>query len=224
MKYVIFDTGPLISLTMNGLLPVLEKLKENFNGEFIITPSVKQEVIDRPMKIKKYKFEAIKIKNLVDRKILKYSSDFISNNVLEKETKKIMKLGNGVLRSQKNGEKISIIHEGEASCIAFARLCKCENVIIIDERSTRLLAESPQNLKKLIARKVHTKISMENSLASEFKEFKFIRSPELMFVAYKKNLIPLKKDKQTLDAILYSLKFKGAAISSKEIEEMKQLA
>ena len=111
MKYVIFDTGPLISLTMNGLLPVLEKLKENFNGEFIITPSVKQEVIDRPMKIKKYKFEAIKIKNLVDRKILKYSSDFISNNVLEKETKKIMKLGNGVLRSQKNGEKISIIHE-----------------------------------------------------------------------------------------------------------------
>jgi len=223
MKYIIFDTGPLISLTMNGLLPVLEKLRENFNGEFIITPHVKEEVIDRPMKIKKYKFEAIKIKNMVNKKILKYSSDFISNNVLEREMKKIMKLGNGILRSQKNGKKIPIIHKGEASCIAFAKLCKCENVIVIDERTTRLLAESPQNLKKLIERKVHTKLSIENSLAEEFKTFKFIRSSELMFVAYKKNLIPLKKDKQVLDALLYSLKYKGAAISSKEIEVMLQL-
>ncbi len=224
MKYIIFDTGPLISLTMNGLLPVLEKLRQNFNGEFVITPHVKEEVIDRPMKIKKYKFEAIKIKDLIDKKILKYSSDFISNNVLEREMKKIMRLGNGILRSKKNGKKIPIIHKGEASCIAFAKLCKCENVIVIDERTTRLLAESPQNLKKLIERKVHTKISLENSLANEFKTFKFIRSPELMVVAYKKNLIPLKKDKQVLDALLYSLKYKGAAISSKEIEAMKQLA
>jgi len=223
MKYIIFDTGPLISLTMNGLLPVLEKLRENFNGEFIITPHVKEEVIDRPMKIKKYKFEAIKIKNMVNKKILKYSSDFISNNVLEREMKNVMKLGNGILRSQKNGKKIPIIHKGEASCIAFAKLCKCENVIVIDERTTRLLAESPQNLKKLIERKVHTKLSIENSLAEEFKTFKFIRSSELMFVAYKKNLIPLKKDKQVLDALLYSLKYKGAAISSKEIEVMLQL-
>jgi len=224
MKYIIFDTGPLISLTMNGLLPVLEKLRQNFNGEFVITPHVKEEVIDRPMKIKKYKFEAIKIRDLIDKKILKYSSDFISNNVLEQEMKKIMRLGNGILRSKKNGKKIPIIHKGEASCIAFAKLCKCENVIVIDERTTRLLAESPQNLKKLIERKVHTKISLENSLANEFKTFKFIRSPELMVVAYKKNLIPLKKDKQVLDALLYSLKYKGAAISSKEIEAMKQLA
>jgi len=209
---------------MNGLLPVLEKLRQNFNGEFVITPHVKEEVIDRPMKIKKYKFEAIKIKDLIDKKILKYSSDFISNNVLEREMKKIMRLGNGILRSKKNGKKIPIIHKGEASCIAFAKLCKCENVIVIDERTTRLLAESPQNLKKLIERKVHTKISLENSLANEFKTFKFIRSPELMVVAYKKNLIPLKKDKQVLDALLYSLKYKGAAISSKEIEAMKQLA
>jgi len=223
MKYIIFDTGPLISLTMNGLLPVLEKLRQNFNGEFVITPHVKEEVIDRPMKIKKYKFEAIKIRDLIDKKILKYSSDFISNNVLEQEMKKIMRLGNGILRSKKNGKKIPIIHKGEASCIAFAKLCKCENVIVIDERTTRLLAESPQNLKKLIERKVHTKISLENSLASEFKSFKFIRSSELIFIAYKKNLISLKKDKQTLDAILYALKYKGAAISSKEIEAMKQL-
>ena len=54
MKYLIFDAGPIISLTMNGLLPILEKLKKVFDGEFILTPSVKSEVIDRPMRIKKY--------------------------------------------------------------------------------------------------------------------------------------------------------------------------
>jgi hypothetical protein len=33
----------------------------------------------------------------------------------------------------------------------------------------------------------------------------------------------LKKDKETLDALLYSLKFRGAAISSREIEKMKEM-
>ncbi len=33
-----------------------------------------------------------------------------------------------------------------------------------------------------------------------------------------------KKDKELLDALLYGVKFKGCAISSVEIEEMKRLA
>jgi hypothetical protein len=33
----------------------------------------------------------------------------------------------------------------------------------------------------------------------------------------------MKKDRNLLDALLYGLKFKGAAISGKEIEEIKKL-
>lgn len=224
MKYLIFDAGPIISLTMNGLLGVLEKLKENFDGEFILTPNVKREVVDRPMKIKKYQWEAIQVRDLIDRGVLKYCSDFISIEKLDRETKKISKIANSFLSSSKTGEKIKLIHEGEAACLAFASLCKCESVIVIDERTTRLLTESPANLKKLMERKLHFPLKTDNSKLAEFKKFKFIRSSELIYVAYKKGLIPYKKDKNTLDAILYSLKFKGTAISNEEIEEMKRLA
>jgi predicted nucleic acid-binding protein len=221
MKYLIFDAGPIISMAMNGLLPVLEKLSENFDGEFVITPSVRKEVVGRPMKIKKYKLEAIKVDNLIDRGILKMSTEIVVNSRLDKETKRISKICNGVLRSSETKEKINIIHEGEASCIAFASLCGCNNVIVVDERTTRLLIEAPKRLNELMHNKLHIPIISELSVLSPLKKFKVIRSTELMFIAYKKNLFQLKKEKNTLDAILYSLKFKGTAISAQEIEEMK---
>lgn len=224
MRYVIFDAGPIISLTMNGMLYVVEKLKENFDGEFIITPTVRSELIDRPIKIKRFELEAIQVKNLIERGILKMSSEFVPNNKLDKETKKILNSTNSFLRSSETGEKINLIHTGEAECLAFSSLCGKENVIAIDERTTRMIIESPENLKKMIERKVHMPLKQDINAIKDLKNFKFIRSPEILFVAYKKGLIPLKKEKPLLDALLYAVKFKGAAISSAEIEEMKSLA
>jgi hypothetical protein len=223
MKYLIFDAGPIISLTMSGMLSVLEKLKENFNGEFILTPQVKREVIDRPLKIKKYALEAVQVQNLIDKKILKMAEEFIDIHKLENETKRVLKISGGVLRVAHTGEKINLIQEGEASCIAFSFLCKEKNVIVIDERTTRLLTEAPQNLENIMEKKLHIPLKAELSLLKDFKEIKFIRSSEILFIAYKKNLIPLKKDKQLLDALLYGVKTKGTAISSQEIEEMKHM-
>lgn len=223
MKFLIFDAGPIISLTMNGMLAVLENLKKNFDGEFIITPMVKNEVIDRPMKIPKYKLEAIQVKNFLDRGIFKLSTEFVSNEKLNVETSRILGVANSVIRSTAHNEKVTLIHTGEASCLAFSNLCKCENLIAIDERTTRILSESPKNLELLMERKLHSPIKMNESLIKEFKNFRFIRSSELLFVAYKKDLIPLKKDRNLLDAVLYASKFKGTAISSAEIEEMKKM-
>lgn len=220
-KFLIFDAGPLISLTMNGLLDILEKLKENFEGEFIITPDVKREVIDKPLKIKKYELEGIKINNLLERGILKLSSEFIPNNRLEKETYRIMKIANTSFRTYEN---INLIQRGEASCLAFSSLCNARNVIVVDERTVRLLSESPENLKKIMEKKLHASIRMNQKAVNQFKNFKFIRSAELLYIAYIKNLFKLKKDKTLLDALLYSVKFAGTSISSDEINEMKQLA
>lgn len=222
MKYLIFDSGPIISMAMNGLLPVLERLYENFPGEFIITPSVKGEIVDRPMNIKKYKLEAMKVKNLIDRGILKMSTEIVPNNRLDKEMKRILKLTNGVLRSGVTREKIKIIHDGEASCLALASICGCDNAIVVDERTTRLLVEAPKRLNELMSGKLHIPLVSELSLLNGLKKFKIIRSTELMFIAYKKNLLGLGKEKDTLDAVLYGLKFKGTAVSSQEIEEMKR--
>ena len=223
MKYLIFDAGPIISLTLNGMLPIIEKLKEVFDGEFILTPQVKHEVVDHPMKIKKFKLEAIQVSDMIERGIFKMSTDIVSDNKLDKEIKRLIKITNGVLRTSQTGEKINIIHDGEAACLAFANLCGCDNVIVIDERTTRMLTEAPENLEKMMEKKLHTTLDAQLSLLDELKNFKFIRSPELLFIAYKKNLIPIKKSKDLLDALLYGVKFKGAAISSREIEEMKKL-
>ncbi|MFH1521673.1 MAG: hypothetical protein ABIF18_01815 [archaeon] len=223
MKYLIFDAGPIISLTMNGMLPVVEKLKGIFDGEFILTPQVKNEVVDRPMKIKKFKLEAIRVRDMIDRGIFKMSSEVVTNQKLDKEMKRISKIVNGTLRTVQTGEKINIVHDGEVSCLAFSSLCGVDNVIIIDERTTRMLIEAPQNLEKMMEQKLHTPLKANLPLLAELKNSKFIRSAELLFIAYKKGLIPIKKDKELLDALLYGVKFKGCAISSTEIEEIKRL-
>jgi len=223
MKYLIFDAGPIISLTMNGMLPVIEKLKEIFDGEFILTPDVKREVVDRPMKIKKFKLEALQVADMIDRGVFKMSGKIVSDQKLAKEIKKVMKNANGVLRSTATGEKIRIIHDGEAACLAFYNLVKGDRVIVIDERTTRMLTEAPGKLEEMMERKLHTPLDSTLDLAEGFKHFKFIRSAELLYVAWKKDLIGVKADKELLDALLYGVKFKGCAISSGEIEKMKRL-
>jgi len=153
-KFLIMDAGPFISLTMNGLLPVLEKIKKAHPEiEIVMTPQVKREVIDKPLKIKKYALEAVKVLNLIDKGIISDSKDFVPNGKLEKETSYFLKTANNVLKAY--GEKVQAIQEGEASCLAFSKLCNCDNVIAIDERTTRLITESPQELKNMMQRKLH---------------------------------------------------------------------
>ncbi len=220
-KYLIFDAGPLISLTMSGLLPVLEKLKQNFSGEFILTPQVKREVIDKPRTIKKYKLESFMIQNLFDKGILRLSSDFVQNQVLEKETFRILKTLNSSFKAF--GKNVELIQTGEASCIAFSQLCKCDSVIVIDERTARLLIEAPENLKEIMEHKLHTKINFDKQNIKPLKDLLFIRSAELIYIAYKKNLIDIKDGKDLLQALLYSLKYKGTAISTEEINEISEI-
>ena len=220
MKYLIFDAGPIISLTMNGMLPSIEKLKSVFDGDFVLTPAVKREVVDRPMRIKKFKLEALRVNDMIERGVFKMSTEFVAQGELEKETKRILKVANGVLRTTHGGKKMEIIQVGEASCLAFANLCGAENVIVIDERTTRMLSEAPEDLERMMEKKLHLPLDAELSLLGELNGFKFIRSAELLYVAFKKDLVGVEKSKDLLDALLYGVKFKGCAISSGEIEEI----
>lgn len=237
MKYLIFDAGPIISLTMNGMLPIIEKLKSVFDGEFVLTPAVKREVVDKPMRIKKFRLEAIQVEDLISRGIFKMATDIVALQKLNRETKRILKVVNGILRVTATGEKINIVHEGEAECLAFANLCGGENtlansnkkagarcVIVIDERTTRMLTEAPKSLEAMMEQKLHTPLDANISLLKELKDIKFIRSAELLYVAFKKGLVSIKGDGDLLDALLYGVKFKGCAISSKEIDEIVRFA
>lgn len=223
-KAIIFDSGTLISLVMAGLLPELKELKKIFDGKFIITENVRTEVVDRPINIKRFELEALKVQQLIDEKILEFPETFgVSHEEIEKETDKFMDLANSMMSAKKRDVKL--VHSGEASCLALGKILGkkgIENLIAIDERTTRLLSEKPENLKELMERRLHMPVRLKNNNYQYFSGFKFVRSTELMYVAYKKGLMRWKNEK-LLDAVLYALKFSGAAITGDEIREIKSL-
>jgi len=223
MKILIFDSSSLITLSMNGLIYVLEKLRKEFKGKFIIPEDVKSEAIDRPINIKRFQLGAIRISSLLKDKILELPSSInMSSKDIKEKTSEILRIVNHSYLAK--GEPMDIIQKGEAACLALSFLAaekNIESVLVVDERTTRMIGESPENLRKLFEKKLHTKVKLKKSL-SFLKHIKFIRSSELVYVAYKKGLINL-EGKNVLEALLYATKFKGAAISRQEIEEAKRL-
>jgi hypothetical protein len=224
MKAIVFDSGTLISLAMSGLYPELRKLKGVFDGKFLITAEVKKEIVDKPIKIKRFEFEAMKVKQLMDDKIIEMPSSVgIKDGELKAQTNSFVEAANNIYSDRK--KNIEVIHSGEASCLALSKLLTergIKNVIAIDERTTRMLSEKPENLQKLLERRLHRKIQLKKENFAPFKGFRFIRSAELMYVAYKKGLVRV-KDKNVLDGLLYAVKFKGCAITGDEIKEIERI-
>lgn len=224
MKVIIFDSGALISLSMAGLLNEFRALRKSFDGKFIITPWVKQEIVDKPISRKRFELEALKIKDFLEDGILEMSSSLkISDKEIEGKANEYMEKANNTFFKRK--DPIHIIDSGESSCLALSKILtekKIVNVIAMDERTTRVLCEKPQNLRNLLQDKLHTRIEERSSNYSLFKGFNFIRSAELMYVAFKKKLTDI-SDPRVLDAMLYAVKFNGCAITDDEINEMKRM-
>ena len=108
MKILIFDSGTIISFAMNGLLPELKKLKEVFDGKFIITKEVKYETVDKPLNIKIFELDALKIKILIDNKVFESPEVLgIKDYEIENEKRKILDETNKMFYSQ-NQPKMSL--------------------------------------------------------------------------------------------------------------------
>jgi len=223
-KVIIFDSGALISFSMNGITNIIKRLKEIFKGKFLITSEIKKEIIDVPMKIKRFKLEALKLKQLLDEGVLEMPSSLgIKDSEITKKTDEMLNVANSTF----NGERkdIHIMHTGEASSLALGKILnerKIKNILVVDERTTRMLVEKPENLKKILEKKIQTRISIKQDNLKFFKGFGIIRSAELVYVAYKKGLVKLKGG-NVLGGLLYAMKFKGSAISGDEIEEIKRI-
>ena len=163
MKILIFDSSSLITLTMNSLIDLLADLKKQFQGKFLITKSVKYETIDKPLTIKKFELGALKIKKLLDEKVLEMPESInINEQELKEKTQEMLKIANSSFLAK--NEFMHIIDDGEASCLALSLILeekKIENVIAIDERTTRMIGEKPENLKKLFESKLHTKVELK---------------------------------------------------------------
>ena len=221
---IIFDASTLISFSMAGLLTELRGLKKIFKGKFIISQKVKEESIDRPMKIPRFQLEALKIKSLLDDNILEMPIALgLNDKIVRTKANEILDMANKTFYGA--DKDIHLIDLGEASALAISKMLNeknIKNVIAIDERTTRSLSETPNELKKYLEGKLHTKITVKQEKIDFFKEFKFIRSTELIYVAHKKDILRL-KGSENLSAVLYALKYKGCAISGREIQEIRKL-
>ncbi len=224
MKVLIFDSGTLINLSMNGLHYIIPKLKKTANIKFIITEQVKYEILDRPLTIPRFQLGAMRISSLLESKDIELPESIkISSEKIKSLTSNFMNLANRSVKAK--GKFVNIVGDAEMSCLALSSLLteqKIPNLIAVDERTTRILSEKPENLKKIMSKKLHYNVQIEQKNLSAFKNFKFIRSTELAYVAHKKDVLNVKGPK-ALEAVLFATKFKGSSVSFDEIKVLKKL-
>lgn len=226
MKVIVFDSGPIISLTINNLLGLLTNLKEKYKGSFYITDAIRKELIERPLETKKFKFEALQVLRSINSGVL----EVFNSKELRKKTFHLLDLANKCFKA--DGNYIQIVHFAEMSGIAAAILNNSE-AFVVDERNTRLLIEDPIRLKKILSKKLHTKISVDKKDLDEFRNItkgvKLIRSVELVAIAYElgllnKYLVNVPNPKKTLlEAVLWGVKLNGCSVSEKEIDEIVRM-
>lgn len=224
-KILIFDSSTIISLSLNNLLYVLERLHEKHNVRFIIPEEVKYEIIEKPLQIKRFELEALMIRELLDKGVIELPENIqISSKEIKEKTFEILKAANSSFMAR--GEWIKLLSAGEGSCFALGEILKekgIEYALAIDERTARMLSEKPENLQRLLEKKLHTPVKMNKGNLAVFSDTRIIRSAEICYIAYKNNLVELKDGIQLVDAMLYATKYKGCAISTQEIEDIKKL-
>jgi len=230
MRVIIFDSGPIISLAVNNMLWVLDKLKEDFGGEFYIPLSVRKELIDRPIESKKFKFEALQVLNYIRKGTLKVHTE---TPELTKLTNSLLALVNTCYTCSK--ENFKMIHYAEMEAVALAIKLKAE-AMVVDERMMRSVVEEPMMVEKIMFGRLHRTMKFDKVKLRKFKEktknIKLIRSIELAVVAYEKgwlnDFLPKKKEvkrpgKFLLQAVLWALKLRGASITQREIDKIVKL-
>ena len=226
MKKIVFDSGPIISLATNNLLNTLPDLKKQFKGQFCITESVREELVDRPFEIKRFKFEAFQIEALIESGVL----DVVSTDNLRKLSLEVLNIANSIYQVNKTNPQL--IQLGEIETLVYA-VEENASAVVMDERSTRMIVESPNSLKRILEKRLHKRVDINQKALKDFKarinNIPILRSAELMSIAYEKGmldkfLVNIPKARQNLlDAVLWGLKLNGCAISPPEIDAIMKL-
>ncbi|MBI2137659.1 hypothetical protein HYU12_04015 [Candidatus Woesearchaeota archaeon] len=222
MKALVFDSGPLISMTMNNLLWLLEPLKGIFKGEFYIPESVKSELVDDAFDTKKFKFEALQVEELLSRGVVKVLADRIT----KPQTIELLQLANSCFSVK--GRPLNIVHYGEIASVAAASHLDA-SALVLDERITRELIEHPQHLAKIIEKKLHTRVDSSQVMIDNFrrltKDTGILRSAELAAIAFEKRLLERyatsyfeNPREAVLESVLWGLKMDGCAINERGIK------
>jgi len=222
-KKLFFDAGPIITLVMSRLSWILPLLKEKYGGEFYITPAVKYELIDRPLTISRFQFEALQVLKLLRDGTLK-----LYDKVPQQQATKLKNLANNSFRI--NNKNMDLIQAGEIESVT-SSLQEENSAVVMDERTLRLFIENNKEMKSLLERRfkrdVTASIDKMNEFSKQLKNVQIIRSIELIAVAYKLGLldeyIPKRKNGNgiLINSVLWAAKYNGCAVTPHEIDEIK---
>ena len=202
---------------------ILPELKKKFNGKFYITPAVRKELIERPIQIKRFQFEALQVLKMIRDGVLEIYED-----IPKKEIMRLNKLANTSFMI--NNKPMEIIQSGEIQSVICALKTNAD-AIVMDERTLRLFIENNKEMKSLLERRFKKNVSVNpenmNQFSQELQKVKIIRSIELISTAYKMNLFDhytpkIKNGKSILaESILWAAKYNGCAVTQHEVEEIK---
>ena len=227
MKTLVFDTGPIITLTMNNLLWLLEPLKEMGNCRFLITNQVKEELVDNPLnKTRRFKFEALQVLHYIENGTLEVAD----GSGIMGQTENLLGLANSCFSAF--GHNIKIVHDAEISSLALY-MQQNSDAFVLDEKTTRLLIENPRKLQEIMIHNLGTKVTANNNSLKSFqkltKNVKMIRSVELAMVAYEKGLLDkylvniINPRRTLLESILWGIKLNGCAVTKRELEQILRI-
>jgi hypothetical protein len=212
---MVCDSSSLISLTDSCFLHALYFLKKRYKGSFLIPPSVEYECVEHPMHMKMHALHAIRLKRAINERVISVVDADIGARAQE-----IRWMANNLFYA--GGTPLRLLQEGETEMLALSESLGVEN-LLIDERTTRMLAEDPESLRLHLEDELARPISVNDESLSAIsrltKNMRFFRSSELLLLAYEKGYFDdykeLKED--AIEASLYRLKYAGCAVGFGEI-------
>lgn len=220
MDRVICDASSLISLLESCLFSILAGLKKDSGIEFVIPKGVEDELISTPRGIKKFEFSALRAQKALGEGVFTVYSGDLSGGI-----GKIERIANTAFSFER--KYLKVLQRGELEALALTKALDCRN-LLVDEKTTRLLIESPEDIRERLEKKLRRKIVMDASkiqeMRKEFGHLNIFRSAELVAYAFRKGLVKdIAQDSEGLRAALYKLRSGGCSISDPEIEEYPSL-
>jgi len=215
LNELVFDSSSIISVSQNCLMNILGNLSKKTKNEFRISKAVEFESVSKPLDINRFELNALRIKRAVDLGWLKVEEQEVDLTEIDELANNIFFIGN---------KPIKVIHAGEAETIALYKKINA-SVMVIDERTTRMLIEEPDNLVKKLRANYRKNIKVNKNSLNNFLSFvgriKIVRSAELLAEAFELGCFEgeLENSVKALEAALYGLKFNGCAVSLDEIKE-----
>jgi predicted nucleic acid-binding protein len=222
---IVVDSSSIISLSSNCLLCILERFKNEFDVRFVVGEKVLHETVVRAIQSKKFRLEGFRLLECIKKGVI----EVVANDETKRLTDEIIRVSNNCFKAK--GNAINIIHWGESEMLSIAKHLNA-GLVLVDERTTRLLVESPENLREQQERKLHTKVEIVHDQLEKFKSLvgnlRVARSTELCALAFENGFFNEYEQEQVLNledkrmkilsGLLWGLKLNGCAITVQEID------